>query len=244
MNDLRIILHGHGYNVLQYIKCLIEQSKKDEKVYSIQWILYGVVVVGHVYTMLLYQSRSIERAKTGSMRAIGLYIEFITQLSMIDISSSSGVYTPYTIGCKDAAQFVYKKIFPDIIHHDYIHTDLTSSNTTKEGVIDDILSQSAIDSHLEILHEYKQIIQNMVNVLFSKDVIHNSSNLDFTIAYYNDALSILIHLNNVLEQSPINMLSYRNIISQQCDNHMSGAHTEKMSPNEYSRWMIANAIYP
>lgn len=243
MNNLRVILHGHGYNILQYIKCLIEQSKKDNKLYSIQWILYGVVVVGHVYTMLLHQSRSIDRAKTGSMRAIGLYIEFITQISMIDTSSSSDVYTPYTIGCKDAAQFVYKKIFPDI-HHDYTHPDLTSSNTTKEDAIDNILTQSAVDSHLEILHEYKQIIQNMVNVLFSKDMIDTSSNLDFTIAYYNDALNILIQLNNVLEQSPINMLSYRNIISQQCDNHISGAHTEKMSPNEYSIWMISNAIFP
>lgn len=241
MNDLHVILHGHGYNILQYIKCLIEQLKKDEKLYSIQWILYGVVVVGHVYTMLLYQSRSIDRAKTGSMRAIGLYIEFITQLSMIDMSYSSGVYTPYTIGCKDAAQFVYKKIFPDT-HHDYTQTDLTS-NTTKH-VLDDVLSQSAIDSHLEILHEYKQIIQNMVNVLFSKDMIHNSSNLDVIITYYNDALNILIQLNNVLENSPNNMTSYRNIISQQCDNHLRGEHTEKMSPKEYSDWMISNAIFP
>ena len=85
---------------------MIEQTEKDGKRYSVQWVIYGIIVIGHVYTMLLCQTRSIVRAKTGSIRAIGLYIEFIAQLSMIDTDNCSSSYTPYTIGCNDAVQFV------------------------------------------------------------------------------------------------------------------------------------------
>ena len=239
MDNLRIILNGHGYHILQYIKCLIEQSIKDAKMYSVQWILYGIVVVGHVYTMLLHKTRCIESAKAGTTRAIGLYIEFITQLSMIDMTSNSSVYTPYTIGCKDAAQFVYKKIFPDI-HTDYTQSDFASTSNIQTN--NNRLSQSNIDRYLEFLHEYKQIIQNMIIVLFSKDM-EDSTNVEISVSYYNDALSILLQLNNVLEQKPINMSSYRNIVSTQCDNHMTGVNTSQMTPEEYSSWMIS-IIFP
>ena len=153
MDDLRSILTGHGHNVFQYLKCLVDQSEKDGKMYSVHWVLYGMIVIGHVYTMILCHTRCIERAKTVSVRAIGLYIEFIAQLSMIDAPGSSS-YTPYTIGCKDAASFVYKKVFPDM-PYDYTSTDVVASDPTK-------LSRSDVDMHLEVLHEYKQIIQNMI----------------------------------------------------------------------------------
>ena len=55
--------------------------------------------------------------------------------------------------------------------------------------------------------------------------------------------SILLQLNNVLEQKPMNISSYRNIVSTQCDNHMTGVNTSQMTPAEYSSWMI-NIIFP
>ena len=102
MDDLRIILSSHGHNVLQYLKCIIDQTEKDGKLYPVKWILYGIIVIGHVYTMLLFQYRCIARAKVGTTRAIGLYIEFIAQISMIETCGGAS-YTPYTIGCRDAA---------------------------------------------------------------------------------------------------------------------------------------------
>jgi hypothetical protein len=234
MDDLRIILTGHGHNIFQYIKCLVDQSEKDGKMYSVQWVLYGIVVIGHVYTMILCQTRSIERAKAGSTRAIGLYIEFIAQLSMID-TDSSGAYAPYTIGCKDAAQFVYKKIFPDI-HHEHPIPDLPATLDTKSI---DIPSMTAIqlDTYLETLHEYKQIIQNMVHVLFSKELFYDKSEIDGSPSYYSDVISRLLQVNTTLEQLPICISLYRHIVSSQCANNNTGDHTERMTPQEYFTWI-------
>ena len=239
MDDLRIILTGHGHNVFQYIKCLVDQTEKDGKMYSVQWVLYGIVVIGHVYTMLLCQTRSIERAKAGSTRAIGLYIEFIAQLSMIDTCSSNS-YTPYTIGCKDAAQFVYKKIFPDI-HHEYPIPDLPATLNTKPI---DVPPMTAIqlDTYLETLHEYKQIIQNMVHVLFSKELFYDNTDVDGSPSYYSDVIGRLLQVNTTLEQIPICISLYRHVVSSQCANNNTGDHTERMSPQEYSDW-INGIIY-
>ena len=237
MDDLRTILAGHGHNIFQYIKCLIDQSEKDGKMYSVQWVLYGIVVIGHVYTMLLCQTRSIERAKTGSTRAIGLYIEFIAQLSMI-ATDSSGAYTPYTIGCKDAAQFVYKKIFPDM-HHEYPIPDVPSTLPTVDTKSTDVTTLSPIhfDTYLETLHEYKQIIQNMVHVLFSKELFYDKSEIDGSPSYYSDVISRLLQVNTTLEQLPICISLYRHIVSSQCANNNTGDHTERMTPREYLVWI-------
>lgn len=236
MDDLRIILTGHGHNIFQYLKCLVDQSEKDGKMYSVQWVLYGIIVIGHVYTMLLCQTRSIERAKTGSTRSIGLYIEFITQLSMID-SYSSGAYTPYTIGCKDAAQFVYKKIFPDM-HHDYTVPDVSTTLPTLDAKSPEVAPVSPVefDTYLETLHEYKQIIQNMVHVLFSKELFYDKTGVDGSPSYYSDVIGRLLQLSTTLDQVPISISLYRHIVSSQCSNNNLGDHTECMTPQEYSEW--------
>ena len=234
MSDLRDILTGHGHNMFQYIKCLIDQAEKDGRMYSVQWVLYGTNVIGQVYTMLLCQTRTLEHAKSGATRAIGLYIEFITQLSLMD-TCTSGSYTPYTIGCKDAAQFVYKKIFPDA-HRDYVVPDLANVKDTND--MDNRLTMTQFDISLETLHEYKQIIQNMIHVLFSKERFYDNSDVDGTTTYYSDVISRLLDMNNTLAHIPIHISVYRHIVSMQCDNNNNGVHTERMSPQEYSDWII------
>lgn len=233
MDELRIILNGHCHNVLQYIKSLIDQTEKDGKLYSVHWVLYGIVVIGHVYTMILCQTRSIERAKATSTRAVGLYIEFIAQISMIE--NCSGTYTPYTIGCKDAAQFVYKKIFPEIPpEHTVPVPDVSATLGCCPSDIT-IVSPSDIDVYLETLHEYKQIIHNMVQVLFSKELFND--NTDGVPSYYMDVIGRILELNTTLEQFPISLSSYRHIVLSQCANNNMGVHTELMSPLEYSKWV-------
>lgn len=229
MDNLRLIINGHGHNVLQYLKCIIDQIEKDGKVYPVQWILNGIVVIGHVYTMLLSQSRCIDRAKAGSTRSIGLYIEFIAQISMIETCSTS--YTPYTIGCKDAAQFVYKKIFPEVPIE---HTVPDVSSTIGTCPLNVIISVSNMDIYLEVLHEYKQLIQNMVKVLFSKEVSSDEYSL-----YYSEVISRLLEVTTTLEDVPTSLVMYRDIVSSQCANNTSGCHTENMSPGEYSEWICS-----
>lgn len=229
MDDLRTIVSGHGNNVLQYLKCIIDQTDKDGRLYRMQWILYGIIVIGHVYTMLLHQSRCIDRAKAGTIRAIGLYIEFISQVSMIE--NCSVTYTPYTIGCNDAAQFVYKKIFPEIP----TATDVSAKIGTCSSLV--IISACNMDIYLETLHEYKQIIQNMVNVLFSKELFNDKISSDRSFLYYNKVISCLLEVNTTLETVPINLVLYREIVSSQCANNKLECHTENMSPDEYSMWV-------
>ena len=231
MDDLRVILSVHSRNIVQYIKCLIEQTEKDGKWYSVQWVIYGILVIGHVYTMLLCQTRSIVCAKTGSIRAIGLYIEFIAQLSMIDADNCSSSYTPYTIGCKDAGQFVYKKIFSDI-PHDYTNPELSVNLDASS------LNVTQVDICLEFLHEYKQINQNMAEVLFIRDLIYTNID-DNSLSYYNNVICRVIEVNTMLEEVPLCMTLYRDIVRKQCANNEKGVHTENMSPSEYRDWMIS-----
>ena len=73
--------------------------------------------------------------------------------------------------------------------------------------------------------------------------MEDRTNVEFSVSYHSNALNILLHLNNVLEQKPINLSSYRNIVSTQCDNHMTGVNTSQMTPEEYSIWMIS-IIFP
>jgi len=188
--------------------------------------------------MLLCQTRSLESAKGGAMRAIGLYIEFITQLSMMD-TGICNTYTPYTIGCKDAAQFVYKKIFPDS-QCEYIASELVTISTPCTEKTEDItheINPAQFDLYLETLHEYKQIIQNMTHVLFSKERFYDNSDTDGTTDYYSDVISKLLNMNNILENVPIHISVYRHIVSMQCNNHNNGEHTERMNPQEYSEWI-------
>jgi len=234
MDNLRIILSGHGHNVLQYLKCIIDQTEKDGKLYPVQWILYGIVVIGHVYTMLLSQSRCIDRAKAGSTRSIGLYVEFIAQISMIETCSTS--YTPYTIGCRDAAQFVYKKIFPEL-PSEHTVPDVSSTIGACPPIVN--ICVSNMDIYLENLHEYKQIIQNMVNVLFSREVFNDQVSSDLYSLYYIEVINCLHEMNTILEDVPISLESYRDIVLSQCMNNNSGCHTENMSPREYSEWVCS-----
>ena len=100
-----------------------------------------------------------------------------------------------------------------------------------------IISVYNMDIYLEILHEYKQIIENMVNVLFNKESFNDKVSSDEYSLYFSEVISRLLELNTTLEHVPISLVSYRDIVSSQCANNMSGCHTEKMSPREYSEWV-------
>jgi len=89
----------------------------------------------------------------------------------------------------------------------------------------------------ETLHEYKQIIHNMVQVLFSKELFHDNANIDGKPSYYIEVIGRILEVNTTLEQIPISLSSYRNIVSSQCANNNMGVHTELMSPLEYSKWL-------
>jgi hypothetical protein len=94
-----------------------------------------------------------------------------------------------------------------------------------------------LDAYLETLHEYKQIIQNMVHVLFSKELFYDKTELDGSPSYYSDAIGRLLQVSTTLDQVPICISLYRRIVFTQCANNNIGDHTERMTPQEYSDWI-------
>jgi len=275
MSQLRDILCGYGHHMFQYIKCLVDQTESDGRVYSVQWVLHGFNVIGHVYTLRLCHTHSVEEAKDGATRAIALYIDFITQLSIMDMGNDgtcTSTSVPFTIGCKDAAQFVYKKIFSDTLvgcsipnkplspssssspttippsaHNSNESTTCpkkveNEENTNEYHESDDIGSIQFV-TYLETLHEYKQIIHNMIRILFNKDRFYDTSEKNGTTEYYSDAISKILSVNGILETMPINTLLYKQIVFEQSINNNNHHHTENMTPHEYVQW-ITNIMCP
>ena len=104
------ILEGYNRIIFRYIKEFIDQIDKTKEGVMINTIINGSIVIANTYLMSLTQQFSSIHAIANATKAISMYIDFIIQMSNIDTLPG----TP-KLGTRDAAQFVYKKIFSTYI---------------------------------------------------------------------------------------------------------------------------------
>jgi hypothetical protein len=218
---MKQILDGYARIFFQYIKELVDQSEKNQHGYMLSRVINGLKVINNIYTLTLCYSQSTEKAIDSSNKAIHMYIDFITQLYMMDSNTNNG----FKLGTNDANQFVYKKLLTNIETLSPPQEKINSPN---------IKSHEEFSKNMSALHEYKRIFFNMVISTFKKDKFYDYSS--DTCNYYSDVINNLLRVNSVLEKLPNIIITYKNIVLKQEDMQQ---YTETMDYNEYSHWLIS-----
>jgi hypothetical protein len=213
--------------VFRYIKNIIDHIEKSGDAIDTSAVVCGIVVITNVYLMsMVYQCSSIYACATTN-KSITIYIDFMIQMNNIDSNPNS----PLKLSSLDAAQFVYKKIFPTVpiakesplMHPDMVDICDTSpqdklSNENKKNSAE--MSNNVVvyvdTSHvLNILHQHNIFVRNMTNVLFKLPVFYNEKSE--TIEYYSLVINKMLRINSVIENIKSNLLRevYTRLINEQ-----------------------------
>ena len=104
------IIDTYIKNLFRYIKDVVDHIEKTKEGLKANNVSCGFTVVSNVYLMSLLNEYSASLASANAKRASTIYIDFILQMTGLDVTSNG----PVRIGTRDAATFVYKKILHSI----------------------------------------------------------------------------------------------------------------------------------
>ena len=151
------ILEGYNRIMFRYIKEFIDQIDKTKEGVMINTIINGSIVIANTYLISLTQQFSSIHAIANATKAISMYIDFIIQMNNIDTLPG----TPTKLGSRDAAQFVYKKIFST---YDTNKQSIMINNESSDYVTSDQNIVLYVDNNeiLKKLHQHNLLIKNMI----------------------------------------------------------------------------------
>ena len=239
-----------GYNraIFHYIKDIVDHSEKTNKGLPNDSVIAGFTVINNIFMMSLSYYQDIARAAQLTSDAIPVFIDFVVQMNNL----SSSINPTNSIGLKDAAMFVYKKVMPKekmfttdnvhsmnmgIIDHNKIILKSTDEKTcTKCPANMQLIPINDISIVLTHMHNYSLIIRNMIIVLFSKSMFYDKQTN--TIEYYSQLITNMIHLIVLIENnsSKLNKTKMEYII---CEQNKYG-FPENMNSNDatiYMSWL-------
>jgi hypothetical protein len=224
---MKDVIQGYNRCVFRYIKNIIDHIEKSGDAIDTSSVVCGIIVITNVYLMsMVYQCSSIY-ACTTTNKAITIYIDFMIQMNNIDSNPNS----PLKLSSLDAAQFVYKKIFPTVpivkesplMHPEMVDIYDTSlqdkvSNENKKNsaeMSNNVVVYVDTADILNILHQHNIFVRNMTNVLFKLPVFYNEKSE--TIEYYSLVINKMLHINSVIENIKSNLLRevYTRLINEQ-----------------------------
>lgn len=224
---MKDVIQGYNRCMFRYIKNIIDHIEKSGDAIDTSAVVCGIIVITNVYLMsMVYQCSSIY-ACTTTNKAITIYIDFMIQMNNIDSNPNS----PLKLSSLDAAQFVYKKIFPTVpivkepclMHPDMIDICDTNpqdkvSNENEENLREtskNIVVYVNTSDILKILHKHNIFVRNMTNVLFKLPVFYNEKSE--TIDYYSSVINKMLHVNSLIENISSSALeeAYSKLINEQ-----------------------------
>lgn len=224
---MKDVIQGYNRCVFRYIKNIIDHIEKSGDAIDTSSVVCGIIVITNVYLMsMVYQCSSIY-ACTTTNKAITIYIDFMIQMNNIDSNPNSLL----KLSSLDAAQFVYKKIFPTVpivkesplMHPEMVDIYDTSlqdkvSNENKKNsaeMSNNVIVYVDTADILNILHQHNIFVRNMTNVLFKLPVFYNEKSE--TIEYYSLVINKMLHINSVIENINSNLLRevYTRLINEQ-----------------------------
>ena len=236
---MRDIIQGYNRCIFRYIKDVVDHIEKSGDAIDTTAVICGIIVVSNVYLMSITHQCSSIYASTMTNKSITIYIDFMIQMNNIDSSPNSSL----KLSCLDAAQFVYKKIFPStmatketsLMHPSSIEEQELCNNkldTIKNG---NVILYVDTENALKTLHQHNVFIRNITNVLFKLPVFY-SEKLETT-DYYSLVINKMLHLNSLVENIDVNSLDnvYKEVIQKQKtlqDQHVA-AETDIESLHSY-----------
>ena len=237
---MKDVIQGYNRCVFRYIKNIIDHIEKSGDAIDTSAVVCGIIVITNVYLMsMVYQCSSIY-ACTTTNKAITIYIDFMIQMNNIDSNPNS----PLKLSSLDAAQFVYKKIFPTVpivkesslMHPDMVNICDTApqdkvsneNETLPPQMSSNMVVYVNTSDILNILHQHNIFVRNMTNVLFKLPVFYNEKSE--TIDYYSLVINKMLHINSVIENIKSSLLKevYSRLINEQRNIYdiMSNTNTE------------------
>ena len=224
---MKDVIQGYNRCVFRYIKNIIDHIEKSGDAIDTSAVVCGIIVITNVYLMsMMYQCSSIY-ACTTTNKAITIYIDFMIQMNSIDSNPNS----PLKLTSLDAAQFVYKKIFPTVpvvkescsMHpnvSDICDTppqDKVSTENEKNlpQTSNNMVVYVNTSDILNILHQHNIFVRNMTNVLFKLPVFYNEKSE--TIDYYSLVINKMLYINSLIENINSSFLeqAYSRLINEQ-----------------------------
>ena len=226
------LLEGYNRIIFRYIKDFIDQIDKTKEGVMINTIICGSIVIANTYLMSLTQQCCSFHAIANATKAISMYIDFIIQMNNIDTLPG----TPMKLGTRDAAQFVYKKIFST--YDTNKQQSIMTNDESNDYIVNDQNIVLYVDNNelLQKLHQHNLLIKNMIYALFTEPIFYDEKS--DTIEYYSFVIQRMLYINNIIEsiQSGISLEKYKNIVEKQTLFKMlSQEKNDKV--NEYINWL-------
>lgn len=245
------IIDAYIKNLFRYIKDVVDHIEKTKEGLRASNVSCGFTVVSNVYLMSLLNEYSSMTASSNAKRASMIYIDFILQMTGLDVASNG----PVKIGTRDAASFVYKKILHSInfvpattnLIKDKAENESDEKMNTKMNVSNvvvlpnDTKTRKKYDKNkkitLEKLHLCKCLFCNTITVLFTHNMFYDENTN--TVDYYSYVINKLLHLGNVLEKTKLSLSQFKKIVSNQYNRNNSELKiSTKEDVYNYIQWLI------
>lgn len=245
------IIDAYIKNLFRYIKDVVDHIEKTKEGLRATNVSCGFTVVSNVYLMSLLNEYSSIIASSNAKRASTIYIDFILQMTGLDVTSNG----PVKIGTRDAASFVYKKILHPINlvpattnliknkaeNESDEKTDTKMSMSNVVVLPNDTKTRKKYDKNkkitLEKLHLCKCLFCNTITVLFTHSMFYDEKTN--TVDYYSFVINKLLQLGNVLEKTKLSISQYKRIVSSQYNRNNSELKiSTKEDVYEYIQWLI------
>uniref|UniRef100_A0A6C0FDN2 Uncharacterized protein n=1 Tax=viral metagenome TaxID=1070528 RepID=A0A6C0FDN2_9ZZZZ len=229
---MKDVIQGYNRCVFRYIKDIVDHIEKSGDAIDTSAVVSGIIVITNVYLMSMVIQCSSVYACTMTSKAVTIYIDFMIQMNNIDSNPAS----PLKLSSLDAAQFVYKKIFPTasiiketpLMHPDMldIHDNKTQNIVVSNEDAKDFLPNANnmvlyvnTANILNILHQHNIFVRNITNVLFKLPVFYNEKSE--TTEYYSLVINKMLHINSLIENIDFNILEniYKKLIQEQRNIH-------------------------
>ena len=239
-------------NMFRYIKDVVDHIEKTKEGLRAINVACGFTVVSNVYLMSLLNEYSASLASANAKRGSTIYIDFILQMTGLDVTSDG----PVRIGTRDAATFVYKKILHSInlvpsttnLLKNEPENDEDEKTNVKLNPSNIVVLPSEPNSRkkydklkkttLDKLHLCKCLFCNTITVLFTHVMFYDENTN--TVDYYSFVINKLLQLGNTLEKTKLTVSQYKKIVAGQYNKKSSELKiVTKDDVYDYMQWLIS-----
>tara|TARA_Y100000816_G_C26108450_1_gene590284 strand:- start:15697 stop:16449 length:753 start_codon:yes stop_codon:yes gene_type:complete len=242
------IIEYYYRDMFFYIKEVVDQIEKNGEGLTTKNVVNGFNVLSNVYMLSLTEDFNCTNASLTTRRAASIYIDFIMQMTGLELNSDSAV----KIGTRDAGMFVYKKVLSSLYEP---KEDPSGSTYVKAaGILDSspgaitskksfnnkktlkLVVRENMNENFMLLQQHKCILRNVVYVLFSHPIFYDEKT--DTMEFYSYVINKLIFMASVIEKEKMKHEKCKQVVDTMFEKGKINVDT-KEDVDEYINWVIS-----
>ncbi len=240
------IIEYYYRDMFFYIKEVVDQIEKTGEGLATKNVVNGFNVLSNVYMLTLTEDFNCTNASLTTRRAASIYIDFIMQMTGLELNSDSAV----KIGTRDAGMFVYKKALGSLYEPNedpsgsaYIKAsgilspspEVTPKKTFSNKKTLKIVVRENTNEIFMLLQQHKCILRNVVYVLFSYPIFYDEKT--DTMDFYSYVINKLIFMASVIEKEKMKHEKCKKVVDTMFEKGNISIDT-KEDVDKYINWVI------